>query len=172
MTDEIRAQLWAMEDAGTLRRDMVGYLRKHGITAAEPKLTEFFRPALREEYEIRKAAGAADVLARAVADSGDLAGGGQAAVGKAFFDLIRAAQNPDPNAAQATLLNAASVFAQMQKSAHDKATLALKERDTTVAERRVAVLEKKLAEAKGIMGDKSLTDAEKSNRMKEVFGIA
>jgi hypothetical protein len=169
MTDELRSRLWAMEDAGSIRREMIAVLAQHGIHTSECKLTQFFKPALREEYEISKAAGAAGVLAKAVADSGDLAGGGQAVIGKAFFDMIRAAQNPDPELAQATLLNAAQVFAQMQKTAHDSATLGLKQQELQLAERRVAVIENKLAEAKQVVESQTLSAEQQRMRLKEIF---
>ena len=38
-------------------------------------------------------------------------------------------------------------------------------------ERKLAILEAREAKTKAIVGDKQLTDAEKSARMKEVFGL-
>lgn len=52
--------------------------------------------------------------------------------------------------------------------------LQLKERETSVAERKVALLEEaaaKAREAEGVVGNDSMTPEEKLNRMREIFGI-
>jgi hypothetical protein len=124
MTEEIRRELWKMETAGVKRAEMVTFLAGHGIKTSEPKLCEFFKPVLAAEYEIRKSAVAADILARAVAESGDLAGGGQNVIGKAFFDALQGATDPHSKEGRALLLGASKHFSDMMKSRGDAAKLA------------------------------------------------
>ena len=48
----------------------------------------------------------------------------------------------------------------------------LQEAQQQLDERRIAILEAKFKEASGVADDRKLTDAEKTARMKEIFGIA
>lgn len=169
MTPAIRAELWAMEDAGTKRKEMVAWLKRQGIKTSQPALTQFFKPVLAEEYEIRKASGTAQQLASAVAESGDLAGGGQAVVAKMFFDVIRAAGSPTTKESQDLLLNAASVFSQMQKAAYDQARLKLAQSDNELDQRKVALMEKKVAAAETVVADTALTAEQQAARIREIF---
>jgi hypothetical protein len=169
MTEEIRRELWKMETAGVKRAEMVTFLAGHGIKTSEPKLCEFFKPVLAAEYEIRKSAVAADILARAVAESGDLAGGGQNVIGKAFFDALQGATDPHSKEGRALLLGASKHFSDMMKSRGDAAKLAQKERELDIAERRVVVLEKKIVEASAVCGDATLTPEQQAARLKEIL---
>ena len=66
---------------------------------------------------------------------------------------------------------------------NDTAHLALKERaqklkektepaKLKIAERRVVILEKKVTDATGVLGDQSLSETERTTRMKQIFGIS
>ena len=69
------------------------------------------------------------------------------------------------------------------KVEHDAATLALKARaqklkeqvepkKLKIAGRRVKLLEQKVTQATGVLGDKTLSDSERTIRMKQIFGIS
>jgi len=62
----------------------------------------------------------------------------------------------------------------LAKILHDSAKLRLKEKDQQLTERRVALLEKKAAQAdkaKGIVGDKELSEEEKAAQLRSLFGM-
>ena len=62
------------------------------------------------------------------------------------------------------------VLAQRKRESEGRAHV--KTRELELAERRVALLEKKEAEAKKTLGDTSLTPVEQAARIKQIFGIA
>jgi pyruvate/oxaloacetate carboxyltransferase len=62
----------------------------------------------------------------------------------------------------------------LAKILHDSAKLRLKEQDLALTERRIKLLEEKAAQAdqaKGIVGDKELTEQEKAARLRSLFGM-
>lgn len=62
----------------------------------------------------------------------------------------------------------------LAKMLHDSAKLRLKVQDQSLQERRVALLEKKAAaydQAKGVLGDKELSEEEKAIKMRSLFGM-
>lgn len=66
-------------------------------------------------------------------------------------------------------------LATLAKILGDSAKLELKKKDQQLAERRIAILEKKAAQAdaaKDITGDEKLSDTEKAAKMRALFGIA
>ena len=58
----------------------------------------------------------------------------------------------------------------------DERAMKLKEtvepKKLNIAERRVILLEKKVNDATGVLGDQSLSETERTTRMKQIFGIS
>lgn len=173
---ELRRQIFAMEQEGVRRSEMLKLIKARGFQWSAGRLSEFFKPVNREAAELRKAAFAANQLADAAAEGGDLAGGGQAKIAKAFLDAITGAIDPTSPEGQALLLSAGGVFAQMQKATYDTARLKLdeekkkqKDKEIELVERRIAALEKKVADAKQVVAQSKLTAEEQRARLKEIL---
>ncbi|MEN9841911.1 MAG: hypothetical protein RL376_1711 [Verrucomicrobiota bacterium] len=68
----------------------------------------------------------------------------------------------------------AGELATLAKIIGDSAKLRLKEREVTLGERRIALLEKKAAQAEaaeGVTRDETLTPAQRETKLKEIFGL-
>ena len=63
----------------------------------------------------------------------------------------------------------AETFQAMSRDVQRDRQLAQKDADLSLADRRVALLEKKLAEAQGALDDKTLSAAEQAARIREIF---
>jgi len=104
------------------------------------------------------------------------------ALGAVVTDMAIALGAPQDPVAQKMLLDSVGALTGVvgvdvadkrvaQQGALNLAKLAIDREKLAQAERKLAILEAREAKTKAIVGDKQLTDAEKSARMKEVFGL-
>ena len=89
----------------------------------------------------------------------------------AVGDLLDASVDPTSEEGQQLLLKGLTGLTGARSVEFEAVRVGVAKGVLGVAERRLKLLEDRETKAKAIVGDKQLTDAEKSARMKEVFGL-